>query len=92
MESSNLYIRSIPSTITNEAEAITFLVKIFKEYGTIRSTAAKFNTKYNAFNCFVSFEDVASAKKALEALNNKDIEGSVLYVSYNLNRNGPGGA
>ena len=85
LENNNLYIRNIPYTVTEES-----LKKTFEQFGKITSikleqdipetkekkdekeTISKFINK--GFG-YVSFENIESAKKALETLNGKYIEG-----------------
>lgn len=77
----NLNVRNIPSMIKSKTEAIEFLEKTFGKYGKIVSTAAKFQEKYDAYNCFVSFEESDSANLAVESLNGKEIDGTTLLVT-----------
>ena len=85
LENNNLYVRNIPYTVTEED-----LKKTFEQFGKITSikleqdipetkekkdekdTKSKFINK--GFG-YVSFEKIESAKKALESLNGKYIEG-----------------
>ena len=81
-ENANLYIKNIPFTIKEED-----LNKIFEPFGTIKSikiekeiiekkdnSETKKVTANKGFG-YISFENVDSAKKALESLNNKYIPG-----------------
>ena len=81
LENNNLYVRNIPYTVTEED-----LKKLFGQFGNITSIKLEGNLIENKDNNekkkffnkgfgYVSFDKIESAKKALESLNGKYMQG-----------------
>ena len=81
LENNNLYVRNIPYTVTEED-----LKKLFGQFGNITSIKLEGNIIENKDNNekkkffnkgfgYVSFDKIENAKKALESLNGKYIQG-----------------
>lgn len=71
----NVYIKNLEQSVTEEQ-----LKELFKSYGTITSIfIAKENALSRGFG-FINFEDHEAAKKAVEEMNGKNINGKQLYV------------
>eukprot|EP01025_Chloroclados_australasicus_P061321 TRINITY_DN80521_c0_g1_i4.p2 TRINITY_DN80521_c0_g1~~TRINITY_DN80521_c0_g1_i4.p2 ORF type:complete len:541 (-),score=114.94 TRINITY_DN80521_c0_g1_i4:157-1779(-) len=79
----NLYVKNLPSTV-NTAEA---LEQLFSQFGKITSAVlrthemnARDGNRIKKFYGFVNFETHEAAVKAKEAMNDKEVDGSKLYV------------
>ena len=73
-----LYVGNLPFSVTEEA-----LKKVFSEFGEVEEANVivdKFSRRSKGFG-FVTFSNDESAKKAIDALNEKDFEGRNLKVS-----------
>jgi pre-mRNA branch site protein p14 len=71
-----LYVRNIPAKITSEE-----MYDIFGKYGGIRQIR-KGNAQDTRGTAFVVYEDIYSAKAALEALSGFNVAGRYLIVLY----------
>lgn len=75
----NIYVKNLPPSI----KAKDTLSGLFSKYGEQISTyvsSSTLNGKENFYG-FVCFKDPAAAAKAVEEMNNHEIEGVVLYVA-----------
>ncbi len=73
-----LYVGNLPFSVTDES-----LKKAFSEFGNVEEASViidKFSRRSKGF-AFVTFSDDESAKKAIEALNEKDFEGRNIKVT-----------
>ena len=84
----NIYVKNLPSTMSDDA-----IKKLFEPYGAIKSMFLK-ESEFGKFG-FVCYDDPAGtnkeygpacAAKAIEALNEKDIDGSKLVVRCALSK------
>ena len=74
-----LYVGNLPYSVTNEA-----LMDLFAEFGDITSALVitdRATGRSKGFG-FVEFADEEAAKAALEAMNEKEIEGRPLKVDF----------
>ena len=73
-----VYVGNLPFTTTNKD-----LSDMFAEFGTITEAVIiinKFSGRSKGFG-FVTFADAESAKKAIEGMNGKDVQGRQLVVN-----------
>jgi RNA recognition motif-containing protein len=73
-----LYVGNLPWSVDDNK-----LKEMFSEFGTVASASViidKFSRRSKGFG-FVEFSDDDSAKKAISAMNGKEIEGRGLKVS-----------
>ena len=72
-----LYVGNLPFSVDEES-----MKKLFESYETEEITLIvdKFSKRSKGFG-FVTIEDEATAKKAIEEMNGKDVEGRELKVS-----------
>ena len=73
-----VYVGNLPFTVGSEK-----LKELFASYGEIEEAIVisdKFSNRSKGFG-FVTFKDDESAKKAVEEMNDKDIEGRKLKVN-----------
>lgn len=91
-ESKTIYVRNIPSDITEDK-----LKGVFREFGQINRitiNSNKMRSPASAF-AFIEFDELKSAKKALKSKNDTELEGRILRVEYSrpssdkLDRRGP---
>ncbi len=73
-----LYVGNIPYSMTDQS-----LMDMFAGYGNVVSASVIFdrNTRRSKGFGFVELEDDSAAAKAIEELNNKEIEGRTIVVS-----------
>ncbi|RJR26535.1 RNA-binding protein [candidate division WWE3 bacterium] len=73
-----LYVGNIPYSMTDQS-----LMDMFSAYGNVVSASVIFdrNTRRSKGFGFVELENDAEASKAIEELNNKEIEGRTIVVS-----------
>jgi polyadenylate-binding protein len=72
----NVYIKNLDKSVTTED-----IEKMFSEFGTIQHAAVMSDDQGRSKGfAFVNFEKHEDAKKAVDALNNKDIKGKKIYV------------
>ena len=73
-----IYVGNLPFSVGQEK-----LQELFSEFGEIEEATVisdKFSGRSKGFG-FVTFKDEASAKKAIEAMNEKEVEGRGLKVN-----------
>ena len=73
-----IYVGNLPFSVDQEK-----LQELFSEFGEIEEATVisdKFSGRSKGFG-FVTFKDEASAKKAIEAMNEKEVEGRGLKVN-----------
>jgi polyadenylate-binding protein len=82
-EFTNLYVKNLAETVTEE-----MLDELFAPFGKITSRKIAMNASDDSESPvtskgfgFVAFEDSESARKAVEALNEKEIDGKKLFVA-----------
>jgi cold-inducible RNA-binding protein len=73
-----LFVGSLPYSVTDDD-----LADLFKDFGTVASAKVIFDRETNRSKGFgfVEFEDDAAAKAAIDALNNKEIQGRTIVVN-----------
>jgi RNA recognition motif-containing protein len=73
-----LFVGSLPYSVTDDD-----LADLFKDFGTVASAKVIFDRETNRSKGFgfVEFEDDAAAKQAVDALNNKEIQGRTIVVN-----------
>lgn len=73
-----LFVGSLPYSVTDDD-----LADLFKEFGEVASAKVIFDRETNRSKGFgfVEFEDDAAAKQAVDALNNKEIQGRTIVVN-----------
>src|SRR6195952_2971559 len=73
-----LFVGSLPYSMTDDD-----LADLFKEFGEVASAKVIFDRETNRSKGFgfVEFEDDAAAKAAVDALNNKEIQGRPIVVN-----------
>jgi RNA recognition motif-containing protein len=73
-----LFVGSLPYSITDDD-----LADLFKEFGEVASAKVIFDRETNRSKGFgfVEFNDDAAAKQAVDALNNKEIQGRTIVVN-----------
>lgn len=78
MNNKKLYVGNLPYTIDKDG-----LMSLFSEFGDIVDCVVitdKYTKRSKGFG-FVEFADEASAKKAIEAMHEKDVEGRKMIVN-----------
>ena len=73
-----LYVGNIPYSMTDQS-----LMDLFAAYGNVVSASVIFdrNTRRSKGFGFVELEDDAEAARAIEELNNKEVDGRTIVVS-----------
>jgi RNA recognition motif-containing protein len=73
-----LFVGSLPYSITDDD-----LAELFKEFGEVASAKVIFDRETNRSKGFgfVEFENDAEAKTAIDALNNKEVQGRAIVVN-----------
>jgi len=73
-----LFVGSLPYSMTDDD-----LAELFKEFGEVASAKVIFDRETNRSKGFgfVEFNDDAAAKTAIDALNNKEIQGRTIVVN-----------
>lgn len=73
-----LFVGSLPYSVTDDD-----LADLFKDFGTVASAKVIFDRETNRSKGFgfVEFEDDAAAKQAIDALNNKEVQGRTIVVN-----------
>lgn len=73
-----LFVGSLPYSVTDDD-----LADLFKDFGTVASAKVIFDRDTNRSKGFgfVEFEDDAAAKQAIDALNNKEVQGRTIVVN-----------
>ncbi|MDB5181299.1 MAG: RNA-binding protein [Candidatus Saccharibacteria bacterium] len=73
-----LFVGSLPYSVTDDD-----LSQMFSDFGTVASAKVIFDRETNRSKGFgfVEFENDAEAKAAIDALNNKDIQGRTIVVN-----------
>jgi RNA recognition motif-containing protein len=73
-----LFVGSLPYSVTDDD-----LAEMFKEFGTVASAKVIFDRETNRSKGFgfVEFENDDEAKAAIDALNNKEIQGRTIVVN-----------
>ena len=73
-----LFVGSLPYSMTDDD-----LAELFKEFGEVASSKVIFDRETNRSKGFgfVEFNDDAAAKTAIEALNNKEVQGRTIVVN-----------
>lgn len=73
-----LFVGSLPYSVTDDD-----LADLFKEFGEVASAKVIFDRETNRSKGFgfVEFNDDAAAKQAVDALNNKEIQGRTIVVN-----------
>jgi RNA recognition motif-containing protein len=73
-----LFVGSLPYSVTDDD-----LADLFKDFGTVASAKVIFDRETNRSKGFgfVEFEDDAEAKAAIDALNNKEVQGRTIVVN-----------
>lgn len=73
-----LFVGSLPYSVTDDD-----LADLFKEFGEVASAKVIFDRETNRSKGFgfVEFEDDAAAKQAIDALNNKEVQGRTIVVN-----------
>lgn len=73
-----LFVGSLPYSMTDDD-----LTDLFKDFGTVASAKVIFDRETNRSKGFgfVEFEDDAAAKQAIDALNNKEVQGRTIVVN-----------
>jgi polyadenylate-binding protein len=80
----NVYVKSLPPEVTTKEE----LEKLFKPFGPITSSfisSKEYQEKLSYYG-FINFEKPEDAVKAIEGLNDKEINGAKLFVTKALSR------
>lgn len=75
----NLYIKDLPKGWTKE-RIEEFLAAEFGAFGEIESMSTYFYAAKQSFYCFVCYKSAEDAAKAVQAMNNKPIDDSKLFV------------
>lgn len=78
MDNNRLFIGNLPYSIDDQA-----LGDLFAQFGTVVSANVitdKYSGRSKGFG-FVEFENVEDAKKAIESLNEKEVEGRQIVVN-----------
>ena len=72
-----LFVGSLPYSMTDDD-----LAELFKEFGEVASAKVIFDRETNRSKGFgfVEFNDDAAAKTAIDALNNKEVQGRTIVV------------
>ena len=76
--STKVYVGNLPYTVTKDK-----LTQLFSEYGKITEAVVisdKYSGRSKGFG-FVTFADDESAKKAIEAMDGKELEGREMKVN-----------
>lgn len=73
-----LFVGSLPYSVTDDD-----LSQMFADFGTVASAKVIFDRETNRSKGFgfVEFEDDAEAKAAIDALNNKEVQGRTIVVN-----------
>jgi cold-inducible RNA-binding protein len=73
-----LFVGSLPYSMTDDD-----LAELFKEFGEVASAKVIFDRETNRSKGFgfVEFNDDAAAKAAIDALNNKEVQGRTIVVN-----------
>jgi cold-inducible RNA-binding protein len=73
-----LFVGSLPYSVTDDD-----LADLFKEFGTVASAKVIFDRETNRSKGFgfVEFDNDDEAKAAIDALNNKEIQGRTIVVN-----------
>lgn len=73
-----LFVGSLPYSVTDDD-----LSQMFSDFGTVASAKVIFDRETNRSKGFgfVEFEDDAEAKAAIDALNNKEVQGRTIVVN-----------
>jgi RNA recognition motif-containing protein len=73
-----LFVGSLPYSMTDDD-----LAELFKEFGEVASAKVIFDRETNRSKGFgfVEFNDDAAAKTAIDALNNKEVQGRTIVVN-----------
>ena len=73
-----LFVGSLPYSMTDDD-----LAELFKEFGEVASSKVIFDRETNRSKGFgfVEFNDDAAAKTAIDALNNKEVQGRTIVVN-----------